>query len=444
MRKGPALAVFAVYALALCALSSDDGDEQVTISCLMRPVGGPDLDACGKIKLEREVEDDGDDDDAGGGGDDDDGTGGGGGSDDDDDGGGNPGNGGGQENGGGGGENEEEFEVTVAHLDPGASYGVFLDGGTGTLVSIGTIGIEGDGEGDIEFSSDEGGGLPLGAGSLLDLAGRVLEVRDGSGAVVLFGTVPSFGPAVDFAPIGLVASLTRPSLAATGVARGRLGTRHFPSSGRDQIDVRARRLTGAPPHEFEVHLPGEGWTSCGALSGSGGQQQAGDLHVDTGNGDPLPGGASCLADLAGLAVRVRNGSGTTILVGTIPDVSAGGAGPNVSARAVLAPGAAAPQARARIELADQPRRGRSRFAVQVSRAGTTSHLGLWIEDPGSGDLELVASLPSPKGRAKLLIDTGAGTPLPFAAASASALAGRAIEIRNDSGGVVASGIVPVP
>ncbi|HKB14783.1 MAG TPA: hypothetical protein VKF62_01900 [Planctomycetota bacterium] len=412
MKKGLALAVFTVSAIALGALANDDEDEQVAISCLMRPVGGPDPDASGKIKIESENEDD---DESGV-----------------------------LENGGDGGENEEEFEVEVAHLDPGASFGVFLDDGAGTLVSIGTIGTEGDGEGELEFESDEGGGLPLGAGSLQELAARPLEVRDATGAVVLFGNVPSFGPSASFAPVALLASLTRPSLTAPGTAKGRLDTRHFPSSGRERIHVRGRQLGGVAPHEFDVHLPGQGWTSCGTLSGSGGNSDDGDLDVDTANGDPLPGGATCLADLAGLGVRVRDGSGGTVLVGTIPDVSAGGPGPNVSARAVLAAGPAAPQARARIEFADQPKRGRSRLTVQVSRAGTTSQVGLWVENPGTGALQLVATLPAPKGRAKLQIDTGAGAPLPFAAASASALAGLAVEIRNSGGGVVASGTVPLP
>ncbi len=85
------------------------------------------------------------------------------------------------------------FKLRVGRLD-GTDYTLWIDDPATTdvvdLVQAATLTANDDGAAKLHLDTKKGDTLPLG-GTLATLAGLALEIRDGTGAVVLTGTVPT-------------------------------------------------------------------------------------------------------------------------------------------------------------------------------------------------------------------------------------------------------------
>ena len=190
----------------------------------------------------------------------------------------------------------------VGSAAPGP-FGVHLEDGVdaGTFTVIGTLGGSGD-----YFAEGDGSVPPgLGVGSLADLPGRRVQVRDDTGAVVLETVVPA--------------------LVAAGKAKGKLALEAADGSPEPDaklvlkvvFDPRRGALAlkgkvkkgGSGPFALELEsAPGSGdFVVVAELSGS-------KLKLSTATGAPLA-GAFTLDDLAGRRVRVVTGD-EVVLEGT--------------------------------------------------------------------------------------------------------------------------------
>jgi hypothetical protein len=90
------------------------------------------------------------------------------------------------------GEVEESLEVEVEGEAPGLALEVWVADASSVLVLAGAFDVDEEGCGEVEFETEDGGALPAGASSVLDLVGRALEVRVAAGGAVLYsGTVPA-------------------------------------------------------------------------------------------------------------------------------------------------------------------------------------------------------------------------------------------------------------
>lgn len=116
-----------------------------------------------------------------------------------------------------------------------------------------------------------------------------------------------------------------------------------------------------------------------------------------------------------------------------------------SGRNTLAPVAAAALDGARVRVrAEQKGRGRAEVRIDVARAAEGLALEAWFaaaDDTMTYAGAFVADAGTP-GEYRFRVRTKSGDPLPGGAASLSELAGRAVEIREAGGAVVASGTMP--
>ena len=92
-----------------------------------------------------------------------------------------------------GDEAREEFKVEVDHRAAGGVVDVQVEdpANPGTMVSVGTLVIGGEGEGELELDTHHGDALPFGVAGVSALVGLRVELRDGGTSALLFsGTVP--------------------------------------------------------------------------------------------------------------------------------------------------------------------------------------------------------------------------------------------------------------
>lgn len=209
-------------------------------------------------------------------------------------------------------------------------------------------------------------------------------------------------------------------------------------------------------------------------------------RVRTKKGDALPFGQSDLSGLSGRKVEVRTGDGTTAFAAAFPVISVAKA-PAFSKKGVrtylavdraVAGAIGAPKLAARAEVRRQ-RRGRQRFGVHIENAVSGQTFEVWVQDPVTGEMvyltSIVAGAP-PAAKAKhgaddpggsggvgggadddsdddgvsdehedegeFELDTDDGDELPGGAASVSDLAGLDVQVRTESGDVVAAGEIP--
>jgi len=194
---------------------------------------------------------------------------------------------------------EEELEIEAEHLDAGTAVEFFLADEGGTMTSVGAAEADDGGEAEIEFETDDGDPLPLGAASVDELAGRRVEVRlAADGTLILFGEVPE-------------------ATTAARKLRGRTDVRDLASrarcrvralvdgrAGRERLDVDLKAVaSGGAEAELFVDDGGGSMVLAGtvALRGSG----RGRLRYDTRKGDRLPLGAASLRDLEGRDFEIR-------------------------------------------------------------------------------------------------------------------------------------------
>ena len=206
---------------------------------------------------------------------------------------------------------DQELEIEVEDIDTGTTVEFFLDDGSGTMASLGTATTDAEGEAEIEFDTGDGDALPLGLGSVADLAGRRVEVRVAAeGTVILFGEVPE-------ATVGAMKLRCREAFRAAGtraraVVVGLLDNR----SGRARLGFELKAIARGSAEAELLLDDGEGnmtVISDVALRRSG----RGRARWDTKRGGTLPLGVTSVLELEGRPFEIRV-EGETVLSGRFP------------------------------------------------------------------------------------------------------------------------------
>lgn len=248
---------------------------------LVRPTSPPDADAQGSIKLETEANKD-----------------------------------------------KDKIEFKAEHLDPLGSYHVFIEDGvaSGQFVDAGAMSLDDalTGEFDLKFDEKQGP-LPQAVASVVDLAGRVVNIEDGMSAIVLSGTIPD---PTQPGPGGngngwkkKKANLGQPMVVVDSNAKGRVEVWFKGKDDRQRFRVHAEHLD--PVGTFSVFVEdsvGAGtFTLAGAMVADGPSGEF-KLFLDNKKGDAMPLGVANVDDLAGRVVQIQDATTAVVLVGTIPDL----------------------------------------------------------------------------------------------------------------------------
>jgi hypothetical protein len=176
--------------------------------------------------------------------------------------------------------------------------------------------------------TSRGDALPFGVADIADLSGRALEVRTADGTAILTGVLPTVAKAsgmprnLKSMKIGLAVD---GSVAGAGVeARIEVRRRH----GADELRVKVEGAAAGLALEAWIIQADGTSAKLGDLVAEGADDSA---HQGTGteyelrltSSATLPFGAATLADLAGLAVEVRDAAdGSVVASGFLPDTSA--------------------------------------------------------------------------------------------------------------------------
>jgi hypothetical protein len=290
--------------------------------------------------------------------------------------------------------------------------------------------------------------LALTVGNLDVLSGRIVQVRDEGGAAVLLeGAVPLDRGARRSGSGGAApgrADLLRPEAAPRPAARGRLVI-----DGSGRLSLEAQDLA-----DGRFPDPGLLAAAIETAPGSGVLEPAGALSpVYAGN--PWKGSFRLVWRFdvavdpgapAGRRIEVHDGSGRPLLWTLLPAVGEGEGARPLRAAAALAPppGSPSPGARGTVRLRHDPRLGRSGFSLDARGLEGAADLACWLETAaGSGVLEPAGGLLLRGTSVRLVLRSEHGDPLPFGAADARPLAGRAVEVRDGAGRVLLSGVLPL-
>lgn len=194
--------------------------------------------------------------------------------------------------------------------DVPAPLGVFLEDAPdlGDFTQVAAIDGLAKGAGKVVLASPDGPPEALGVGSLDELAGRRLQVRDANGSPLLDALLAGLQP---FAGTKLVAQLTPPPGAPAPAASAKLTGKPSPAKGSERFRLKAKKLPpGAAATVFIEDAPGSG------VLQAAGELEAGLFQRDTAAGDRLPLDVAAQASLVGRAVEVRDGD-VVLLSGTI-------------------------------------------------------------------------------------------------------------------------------
>jgi len=235
-------------------------------------------------------------------------------------------------------DDRQRLEVEAEHATAGRDLELFVLAPDGTEQSLGVLSVDSFGEAEWEISTEQGGVLPLGAGSVEDLVDHTVEVRDAvEGIVLLIATVPDVPASVPSpAPDGdgddddeedgdgddeddARARGRSPLVPQIDGLGGYVEIRSRPEDSRERFKIEAEQLAGFTSVEFFL----EDGLGLGTFSSLGVQtvdvEGEAELKLDTADGDVLPNCAIVSADLVGLGVEVRDAAtGNLLLTGTVP------------------------------------------------------------------------------------------------------------------------------
>lgn len=184
-----------------------------------------------------------------------------------------------------------------------------------------------------------------------------------------------------------------------------------------------------------------------------------EWEIATNDGGVLPHGATTVADLVGCTVEVRDGTtGTTYLRGEIrelppsaddddgdgsDDDDGGEEGDRLRGRSFLARSTAT-SGESHCEIERRTDEGvRNEFKVEIEGYASVVTVQVWLAD-GGGVLTNVGSFSvNAEGYGELELESQDGDAMPFGVTDVTTLSGRAIELRDASGGAVLfAGTVP--
>jgi hypothetical protein len=343
----------------------------------------------------------------------------------------------------------QKFDVKIQKVDTASfDYTLWLEDplGSSTFVNVGdfTEDSRHDDRADYERRTDRGQTLPLGAANLAALKDRQLQVRDSSDQVVLIGTVPDIangqtgGPGNGGPKVKGETPLLRPNPAPIPAAQGKVQAERQGSQGELEVET----------EDFDVSA--QSFTIWLADAQSA-MQNIGTLAPDRGRSDhgradwrtpSLPLGATSIDQLVGRRIEVRDAANAIVLEGNVPQLGAGNANQRSNQTLTVESAGAAISARGTAKTSWQPSRGRFRTEIRAQARTSEAQAELWLENPTTNVLELVATRSWSGGSTQSVRfswDSTSSEPLPFGVTDPSVLLGLSLEVRLVSGAVLLSG-----
>jgi hypothetical protein len=209
------------------------------------------------------------------------------------------------------------IKVEVENLDPLAMYEVTLTNPAGDQSeSLGIITTKDNGEGKLKVDTRKGDPAPFGVGSLSELEGFVLAVKNASGATVLESTIGAVSPPdppeeEEEGESCLIAA--DPASGASGEVEVEVEVEDG-GEKEEELEVKARGLAPATVYDVVLTNPADSTT---ATAGQFTTNSKGRGELELGAGE-LPFGAQNVAALAGFGVTVQDAAGAAVLKGTVP------------------------------------------------------------------------------------------------------------------------------
>jgi len=323
---------------------------------------------------------------------------------------------------------DDEVRVRGDDLAPG-EIAVLIADASGGLLLVARETIDGD------FDVRWRGTLPAGATSTAELRGRAVAVVAADGTTLLEGAFPRAAVS-DELGAGTAALIPADGAAATLSGRIRVRAR----DGRHAIEVRVRGSEPGTVLAVCIVAADGAEESLGELTIS--SDGDGALEVDTGDGGALPFGAGGVAELAGLAVRVKDAGGNVILSGVVPAL---GADPHDAFEIEVeldlrAPaGSPEPGMRGDVQFESEPERDDIRVRLDEATPGREYTATIRRPD-GEDSRETLAVLHTDEdGKAEVEMR---GVTLPLGASAIADLEGSLVEVFDADGALVLSGVTP--
>jgi hypothetical protein len=335
-------------------------------------------------------------------------------------------------------DGRQRILVEIEDLPSGVVYEVVLTNpATQTSETIGSITTRENGKGRLRLDSKDGDAMPFGVGSLAELTGFEVAVRDPDGVVVLAGVVAT--PRVDGPRDGEAkgkSCLTNADPASP--IRGKIEVK-LEEDGGEEIEVEVRGLT--PGEVYSVVL-----TKADATTETIGEIAAnprgrGELEIETDDGGTLPLGATSLADLVGVKLTIVDAAGSVLLEGTIPAIGdlASCDGPddddeNDDSDDDDDDNDDLPKIEAKIESED----GGPELEVEVEHLAVGLEVSIVIVSAAGEASEIAALTTDDDGKAKVRFGSRTALPLPLGAITIDEILGLEVRAVNASGETLAT------
>lgn len=209
------------------------------------------------------------------------------------------------------GTSDQKFKVEAEHIDPSISFSVWVESslGSGMMVQAGPMGPEDFDAVELELETEDGDPLPNGASLVSSLSGLRVEVRDATNAIYLEGTVPSIS--------GSSSSNSKAKDSYSGSGAELKIRLESEKKGNQSFELEVKKLSIASSVQLFVFDPNSSTlVNAASLTLNKGKAK---LKLETKKGQPLPTGATKVADLGGRAFELRDGATSTVLIsGNLP------------------------------------------------------------------------------------------------------------------------------
>jgi len=223
--------------------------------------------------------------------------------------------------------NEQKFEVEAGNLstDGASTYTVHIETTptSDAFFSVGSMILKNAVSGAWELELKATGAAPaaLQVASLTELAGRELQIRDGSSATVLHGELPVLSAGVGQGNLNSKSTLFKASGSPSENPSGWVRIKFNAPQGWSEFEVEAKKLntTNGLSVFVEDGLGSNVFVNVGAMTLKGSAPKVSARYrVRTKKGDSLPLGVFSLGELSGRKLELRDGSGAAHLAGAIP------------------------------------------------------------------------------------------------------------------------------
>ena len=210
---------------------------------------------------------------------------------------------------------DSELEIETEGFDVRqTNYSAWIEDGNASLQNTGDLRHKGRDGGEISWETNRGDTLPVGANTILDLAGRRIEIRNSNGTVVLEGSVPDLASTGRTNP-RTVTPLVPTTTGGTVDAKGKLAAKLKTRNGRFQLMILARARTTETQATLWMEDTAGQMRQVATGTWSSGNRKRVRWQWRSERGRPLPLGITDPSQFFGREVQVRSVTGDVILTG---------------------------------------------------------------------------------------------------------------------------------